>query len=117
MAVDLSTTARSNLGSVTRSATLDATANDATAITLPAWCVSFDIFIKKADDATDDSGKLATSGTDSAAIGTHYFPIPSGQGLTVNLPHANTADTHTIYVSGATGADLAKFVLRDFRGS
>lgn len=116
MASDLSATARVASGSVAIRVALDATAGDVTAITLPWWCRVVDIFVKQNDDATDDAGKFASSGTDSAAVGDNWFPIPAGQGLTipVGLPiQQPVAANPVIYLAAATASAFAHLILRE----
>ena len=54
--------------------TMDSSADDVTAITLPAWCRKVTVVFKQSG-GTDDTGKLVLSGTDSAAAGNDHFPI------------------------------------------
>ena len=116
MAVDLSATARHASGTVAIRAALDATAGDVVAITLPSWCRVLDIYVKQSDDSTDDTGKLATTGTDSAAVGNNWFPIPAGQGLTINTGLTITqpaASPPVIYLAAATASAYAHLLLRE----
>jgi hypothetical protein len=109
MATDISTTDLSG-GDATVRVAMDATAGVCEAVTLPVSCRSFLVRFKQSDDVTDDSGKVAHSATDGAAIGTGAFPVGSGEGYGHNVGRIPPAKPIT-YLAGGTNAGYAHLVL------
>ncbi|MCB9763933.1 MAG: hypothetical protein H6739_29450 [Alphaproteobacteria bacterium] len=74
----MATSITGNLHNITQRVAMDSTAGNCEAVTLPTWAKKCTIAFKQSDGSTNDSGKLAFSGTDGAAIGTDFMPISSG---------------------------------------
>ena len=92
--------------------TMDSTIGEATAVTLPTWCRKVTVIFKQSG-GTDDSGKLAFSGTDGAAIGNDHFPVASGAALEWKIMAGRGRDTagEIIYLAAATSAAYAHLLL------
>jgi len=116
MASDQSAVAKTSAGEVTVRITLDATPDDLTQITLPTWCREIDMYIHEADGTTTEDGKFATAGADSAAVGTVFFPVPAGQGLTRRIAkgRSRNRDGAVVYVAADSASALLQLVMRAY---
>jgi len=116
MASDQSAVAKTATGEVTVRITLDSTIDDLTAITLPTWCREIDMYIFEAGGTVDEDGKFATAGADSAAVGTVFFPVPAGQGLTRTVApgRSRAMDKAIVYVAADSASALLQLVMRAF---
>ncbi len=85
--------------------TMDSSAGDATAITLPTWCRKVTLTMRQSD-GTDDTAKLAVTGTDGAAIGNDHFPIQSGGAFEWHISPGRSArrESEIIYVAAGTAS-------------
>ena len=92
--------------------TMDSSGGDATAITLPTWCRKVTVVFKRSG-GSDDSGKLALSGTDGAAMGNDHFPIASGAALEWRIVPGRSRDTagEVIFLSASTSSAYAHLLL------
>jgi len=64
---------------------LDGTAANCTQITVNARYQRVTLTFKQSDGTTADAGKVASAGTDGAAIGNDHFPVPADNALAVSL--------------------------------
>jgi|TARA_Y100000114_G_scaffold14231_1_gene11580 hypothetical protein len=108
-ATDLSAEALPLVGFLTKRITLDSTANNAREIILPPWARRVSLFIVDGSAAIQ-SGAVASSGTDGAAIGTDYLPITSG-GLTWRVAPGRATGGGSMYVSATTASSFAQLML------
>ena len=84
-------------------------ADTAQQVKLPSWCRKVTVMFKTSAFA-DDSGKVASSGTEGAAIGNDIFPIPSGSALEFKLMPSVLA-VNSIYISGDSGSGYATLLI------
>ena len=84
-------------------------ADTAQQVKLPSWCRTVTVMFKTSAFA-DDAGKVASSGTEGAAIGNNIFPVPSGSALEFKLMPSVLA-TNSIYISGDAGSGYATLLL------
>lgn len=87
-------------------AALNATADNITKVTLPAWARLVTVSFKQNDGATDDSGFIAFSGTDGASKGTNWLPIASGAAYQFEVRPAPD-DNSVVYLAAATNTAWA----------
>jgi len=84
---------------------LDATATNATKVTLPTWCHTFTVtFLTSGEAAT--TGEISHTGTDGAAMGTGAFPLASGATIALQVrDRASAGGTVDVYLicGGASG--------------
>ena len=92
--------------------TMDSSAGDATAITLPSWCRKVTVIFKQSG-GSDDSGKLALSGTDGATMGNDHFPIGSGAAYEWVVSPSRSAQRggEIIYLAAGTASAYAHLML------
>ena len=88
--------------------TLNAT-DVAQQVKLPSWARRVTVMFKTSLFA-DDSGKVASSGTEGAAIGTNIFPVPSGSALEWRLL-PQVLSVNSIYISGDAGSGYATILI------
>ena len=113
MATDLSTTARTGTGSVNKQVTMSGTPGNVLEVNLPEWCRSVDVqFFTSAGVA--DTGKIADSGTDAAAIGTDYQGVPSGNAYRWSIAPGRSVvrGGATLYLAGGTASGVAQLTMR-----
>ena len=109
MAADLS----SETGPIAiKRVTMDSSADDVTAITLPSWVRKVTVVFKQSG-GTDDTGKLVLSGTDSAAAGNDHFPIASGAALEwqVSPGRSTQRGGEIIYLAAGTASAYAHLLM------
>ena len=87
---------------------LSATPGNVVRVDLPPWARKFTVNFRKSDN-TDDSGRVASAGTDAAAIGNDCFPCPSGSALSWNIPAGRT--TRSVYITGDTASGFGYVLL------
>ena len=92
--------------------TMDSSAGDATAVTLPSWCRKVTVIFKQSG-GSDDSGKVALSGTDGAAMGNDHFPVASGAALEWVISPGRSAQRggEIIYLAAGTASALAHLMM------
>jgi len=92
--------------------TMDGTGGDATAITLPKWARKVTVVFKQSG-GSDDSGKLAITGTDGATLGNDHFPVASGAALEWQVAPGRSRDTagEVIYLAAATASAYAHLLI------
>jgi hypothetical protein len=93
----------------TARASLEAVSGNVREVKLPKWCRVFTIVFKTSANA-DDSGRVASSGTDTSAIGDDVFPVPSGSAL--EIPIAPSGAARSIYVTGDAGGGYGYILLQ-----
>jgi|GEM_PF-1543438 hypothetical protein len=106
-AVDLSATATPDNGTHIVRVALEAVAGNVTQVTPPTWAGRVTVQIMKADDTTDDKGKLASSGTQGNAIGNDWMRIASGATYTTAIARNGKKAAGSLYVTDDTGAGYA----------
>lgn len=111
-ATDLTSVSPGTSGLYTKRVTLEATAANAREIQLPTWARRIDLTFKQSDGTTDDSGALASSGTDGAAIGNDTIPIASGATYTVRLSAGREPTGGSIFVRGGTASAYCHIALQ-----
>jgi len=87
-------------------AAMNATAGNCSKITLPDLCEQVVISFTT-DGTTADSGRLASAGTDGAAIGNDVFPIGSGAAYR----HDCALGGHVLYLAGDTNSSFAHLAM------
>lgn len=76
-------------------------------ILCPTWARRVSVWFYASDDAAAESGKIAKSGTDGAALGNHWIPVSTG-GLTWRLATGRARGASaSIFVTGSTNAGYA----------
>lgn len=88
---------------------MNATAGNATKVTIPGRYRRFTVRFLQTDDATNDSGKLAWSGTDGAAIGNNFTPIASGdkEEFKAFQGRARANGSYDVYLAAGTNSAYA----------
>lgn len=113
MAADLSTiTSTPRAGWAARRITLG-NAGVATQVTLPLWTRKVTVTFRQSD-ASNDTGKVAESGTDGQNLGNDHFPVGSGYALTWSLLSGDgiyPSQNPVIYVTGGTNTGHAHLVI------
>ena len=93
----------------TARADLESSAGNVREVKLPQWCRRFTVNFRTSANA-DDSGRVASAGTDTAAIGNDVFPCPSGSALSFAINPTSTG-TRSIYITGDTASGYAYILL------
>ena len=93
---------------VTSRSSLNA-ADTAQQVKLPSWARRVTVMFKTSANA-DDAGKIASSGTEGASIGTDIFQIPSGSAFQWRLLPTPLA-VNSIYISGDAGSGFAAILI------
>ena len=106
-AADYSTVATPANGLYIVRLALDAGAGNAREFIPPVWAGRFTVRLKKTDDTTDESGGLATSGTDGAAIGNDTMPIDAGSTYTTRIANPGQRAGGSLFLTDATGSGFA----------
>ena len=72
----------------------------------PEWARRATVTFVAAEGSTADTGKVASTGTDGAAIGTDAYPIVSGGSFTFRLAagRGRVEGGASLYVTGGTNA-------------
>jgi hypothetical protein len=111
-AEDLSAAIPGSAGIYTKRIALEATATNAREIICPEWARRADLVFKQSDGTTDDTGALASSGTDGAAIGNDKIPIASGATYTFRLSAGRSPAGGSIFVAGGTASAFVHIALQ-----
>lgn len=98
---------------------MDATAGNVVAVTLPTWARRASASFKQTDDATADTGKIASSGTDGAAIGNDFMPVASGaeRSWPVTGGKERNRAGVVIYVAGGTNSGYMHLEVSAYEGA
>lgn len=97
---------------------LEATATNAREIQLPNWARRVTLAFKQTDGTTDDSGALAFSGTDAAAIGNDVLPIASGAAYSFALTEGKQRPSSlSIYVTAGTASAFCHVHVSAYEGA
>jgi len=94
----------------TRKVTLDATAGDATKITLPTWCKVISVRIFTTGDE-DNSGSIAGEGTDSAAQSDNKLNIDNGAVGIYPINEQGSGEKPVVYIAADTASSYAQIGL------
>jgi hypothetical protein len=106
-AVDLSGVATPANGVHIVRVAMEAVAGNVTQVTPPVWATRMTLQIKKADESTDDVGKIASSGTQGAAIGNDWIEIAAGALYTTAIAKVGNRAGGSFYITEATGSGFA----------
>ena len=86
---------------------MDATPGNVERVTLPPWVRVLTVTFLQSDGSAD-TGKIAWSGTDGAAIGNEHFPIASGAAYSYAVRSSRTKrPVHVVYIAGGTASGFA----------
>jgi hypothetical protein len=103
-ATDLTSTAPDTAGIHIVRVALEATAANAREIQLPEWARRVDLQFVQSDDSTDDSGKVASSGTDGSAIGSNAIRVAAGAVYTFRVSAGRAKGGGSLYVAASTAS-------------
>jgi len=81
---------------------LEATATNAREIQLPEWARRVDVQFIESDDTKDDSGKVASSGTDGSAIGSDAIRVGAGAVYTFRTAAGRATGGGSMFVAAST---------------
>ena len=108
-ATDLSAEALPACGVLTKRVTLDTTASNAREVILPSWARRVSVFILDGSNVTQTGG-IASSGTDGAAIGNDYLPITTA-GLSWRVAAGRSTGGGSIFLTASTASSYAHIML------
>ena len=111
-ATDLTAVAIPPCGFYTVRVSLEASAGNAREVQLPAWGRRYDIVFKQSDGTSDDAGKIASAGTDGAAIGNDHLPIASGGTYTIRVVAGQQKGGGSIFLAAATNSAYAHICIQ-----
>lgn len=92
-----------------RRAAAHATPGNLEVVTIPDWCKTLTIRA-----AGSGSLKLASEGTQDAAVGSHYLTLEAGQAVTFRSVHVSR---YALRLTGTVSSDPVEFILESAMGS